>query len=441
MTSALNDPHSTESGPRFPPELMVLVFERLPPDFETLRRTCLVSKQCLSISQPYLFHRVCVNAPKVTSHSRSPCSNLYRVLHESPHIALYIRHLTILSSSIPPARQRISSDEKLPVLLDILVNSKLHSFRMRLSGEPWQELPFALKSSIRSLVNSPSLRDVDFTGFAVVDAAIFKHCRNLQRLKFSEMLELDVEKETGTDEGWSATFSSLTLLDMDVGAFIPWAISTRSFRALRDLRLAFHALTDVPHVKDLLHHISGTLESLHFQPVYSPWPADNFFAISNLPALTSLRLSLGISVQSNPVPWLIYILNNLGNNRLQRLTIDFRIDNRDVVQSLPWATLDSALCGLPVANLHALVVTLFLYKQRLDAVRSIRSQEGTVRWLAGEIPRLLPSAAARDVFEVHELHLSLSRFFYWPGLWLGPVQSAEWAIYAAYRKNTCRLPG
>ncbi|KAF7370073.1 hypothetical protein MSAN_00637300 [Mycena sanguinolenta] len=423
MASILEETTSAEFRPRLPPELLMLILEHLPPDAETLRQTCLVSKQCLSISQPYLFRHIRLSAPKATTdHARSPCSILYQVLLNSPYIALYIRHLTILSASslpraaIPLDRMWISSDETLPALLNILVNAKLQSFRVRLSGESWQDLPLALHSSIRSLVNSPSLRDVDFTGFDVVDAAMFKQSR-IQRLKFSEMGELHVETESDAVETCSSEFSSLTLLDMDIGAVISWAVSSQSFRALRDLRLAFHPLTDIPNVEELLRHIAGTLESLHFQPVYARWSPDNFFRIGELPVLTSLRLSLGISVQSNPVPWVIFILRNLGHNRLQNLTIDLRIDNREVVQSLPWAELNSALCGPPLVNLQALVITLFLYQPRPPGMRALwnRDEEGTIRWLAGEIPRLLPSVAARDVFEVHELQLSFSRFFYWPG--------------------------
>ncbi|KAJ6481062.1 hypothetical protein C8R45DRAFT_1004438 [Mycena sanguinolenta] len=414
MARVLKDSPSAELRPRLPPELLMLILEHVPPDFETLRQTCLVSKQCLSISQPYLFHHICLSAPEATTgHARSSCSVLYQVLLNSPYIALYIRHVTILSASslpraaIPLHRRWISSDETLPALLDILVNSKVQSFRIRLSGEPWYELPLAVQSSIRSLVKSPSLRGVDFSGFDIVDTTIFKQCR-IQRLKFSEMGEIRVKTESDAAET-SAAFSSLTLLDMDIPAVVSWAISSPSFRALRDLRLAFHPLTDVPHVKNLLRHIGGTLESLHFQPVYSRWSPDNFFGLSDLPALTSLRLSLGISMQSDPIPWVIFILRYLGHNRLQSLTMDFRIDNRDVVHTLSWAELNSALCGPPLANLEALVITLFLYQPRPAGMRYLRNQdEETIRWLAGEIPRLLPAAAARDVFQVYELG-----WFFW----------------------------
>jgi hypothetical protein len=140
---------------------------------------------------------------------------------------------------------------------------------MRLSNEHWSRLPVAFQASIRSLIGSPSMVDVDFTGFDVVDTAIFKHCRSLRRLKFSEIFELVVEKDSDADNAWPATFESLTILDtMLVEKMAKWATSTSSFSALRDLRIGFHPVRDGPHVGSLLRHVSGTLESLHLQPIY-----------------------------------------------------------------------------------------------------------------------------------------------------------------------------
>ncbi|KAF7356078.1 hypothetical protein MVEN_00937700 [Mycena venus] len=421
-------PQIDEAGPRLPAELFLLILEHLSQaDIETLRQTCLVSKQWLSISQSRLFEHICLGAPTATSYPRTPCSSLYEVLCGSPYIARYIRHVTILSgpswtTPAPVARRWISSDETLPTLLDLLLKSSVQSFRMRLS-ESWLELPVDLQSSIQLLINSPSMRDVDFTGFNVVDPAIFKNSRSLQRLKFSEIGEFRTEKKSDKNDAWLATFTSLTILDtVGIGAIISWAIATPSFNALRDLRLGFHPLHDVPCVEDLLRHISGTLECLHLQPVYTRWPdPPNFLPIDGLSALTSLRLSLGISEHSNPVPWVIFLLGRLGHNRLEHLTIDLRIDDdRTAVDAIPWAALDSALNEPPLADLHALVLTVFPYTPIYIAGSSqgVASRE-LVRWLVDEMPHLLPRTAARDVFEGHELNFPPSRFFYWPGplLW------------------------
>jgi hypothetical protein len=170
--------------------------------------------------------------------------------------------------------------------------------------------------------------------------------------------------------------------------------------------------------------------------LFPAWPQPaNFLAINRLLGLTSLRLSLGIAVDSNPIPWVVFLLTNFGQIRLQHLTIDLRFDeNRDTIHPLPWAELDSALCEPSLAGVHTLV-TLFLYRspnrarRARSVMRSILGEGVTVPWLAGEITRLLPCAGARDSFEVQELSrfTSLdkfsspsadfcpSRFFYWPG--------------------------
>jgi hypothetical protein len=127
-------------------------------------------------------------------------------------------------------------------------------------------------------------------------------------------------------------------------------------------------------------------------------------ALSDLSALTSLRLSLGISIDSNPVPWAIFLLGTLAPNHLRHLTIDLRVDeNRAAVRALPWAELDAALSEPQLADLHALVLTCFPYENDVRHAPSIQGAHETVQWLNDEIPGLLPRANARDAFESHEL--------------------------------------
>jgi hypothetical protein len=127
-------------------------------------------------------------------------------------------------------------------------------------------------------------------------------------------------------------------------------------------------------------------------------------ALSDLSALTSLRLSLGISIDSNPVPWTIFLLGTLVHNNLRHLTIDLRVDeNGDAVRALPWAELDAVLSEPQLAGLHTLVLTCFPYEYDVRHASSIQGSHDTAKWLTDEIPRLLPRADARDAFKVHEL--------------------------------------
>ncbi|KAJ7509548.1 hypothetical protein B0H11DRAFT_1960080 [Mycena galericulata] len=422
-TVAPND----EPGQRLPPELIQLAIEYLRCEPETLKRTSLVSRQWLPISRTYLFEHICLSAPR-TDRPRTDCSVLYEVLSESPHIALYIRHVTVLaggmwSTKLPLTLRWISSDETLPALLDILSKAepaRVRSLHMRLSGERWTELPEALQTSIRSLINSPSMRDVDLTGVDVVDPTVFQHCPNLRKVKLSEIDILrtadgDLSAEAGP---WSATCESLTILDtVNVPSMLSWAITVPTFRALRELRLGFRPLDGVPYVEDFLRHSRDTLEALHLQPVYARWPIPaDFIDISGLHALTSLRISLGLSVDSDPFPWVIFLLSNLGPNCIQHLTIDLRIsddsDNtRRSVLALPWLDLDSAITQPHLAGLSTLEITCFAYEQH----HPFHASTGTTEWLRQSVTHFLPRSQARDVFEAYELKFPQSRFFYWPG--------------------------
>ncbi|KAJ7736598.1 hypothetical protein DFH07DRAFT_966834 [Mycena maculata] len=437
-----------EADQMFPPELIQLILEFLRHDLGTLKRTSLVCTQWLPISRTYLFDHIYLSAPRpAPRRRRTDCSALYEVLSEAPHIALYIRHVTILSGAVrrPSIRtisselRWITSDETLPALLDIFAKSdagRVQSLHIRLSGESWDELPVPLRTSIRSLINSPSLLDVDLTGFDVIDWTIFERSPNLRRVKLSEIFNAgpasqrrnaDLVPKAGS---WPARCESLTVLDTGhVASVISWVIDTPSFGSLRELRLGFHPSQDVPHVEALLRHISGTLESLHLQPIYNhPWPVPaHFIDISSLRALTSLRLSLGLSVESNPFPWVIFLLNTLGPIRITHLTIDLRVNQNRIreqdVLVFPWDDLDASINQPHLAGLRSLVFTCFAYQSQPS------HSEAIADWLKERFARLLPRSRARDVFEAYELKLPPSRFFYWPGplTWSDSLGAADTA--------------
>ncbi|KAJ7217294.1 hypothetical protein GGX14DRAFT_602853 [Mycena pura] len=416
-----NEPAPTQ---RLPTELLLLTLEHLHADPETLKQACLVSKLWLHISQPCLFNCVCLSAPTADS-PRTACAALYEVLSGSPHIAPFIRHITILGGPVlaapyPSTIRWIPSDETLPALLDVLAAACVQSLHIRLSNERWRDLTVPLKASLHALVSSPTMHDVDLTGFDVVAASLFSRCRTLKRLKLSETANgiLNAELVGGEDtDPWPATCESLTVLDtVHAGDIISWVIRTPSFRTLRELRLGFHPLDDARHVEYVLRYVGDTLESLHLQPVYSrkssylwPDPAD-FIAIGGLFALTSLRLSLGLSLESNPLPWAAFLLGTAAPARLQALTIDLRIgdarrDARQSLLALPWAALDAALSAPHLAGLRALTLTCFEYTPPFLSAPPASSPAGNgiLAWFLDELPRLLPRSRARSIFVAYEL--------------------------------------
>ncbi|KAJ7103864.1 hypothetical protein C8R44DRAFT_988036 [Mycena epipterygia] len=387
-----------ESTRRLPPELIQLILEHLRSEPETLRRTALVSKQWLPTSRVHLFNHVCLSAPHRGS-TRTPCSLLYDVISESPELAYYIRHVSILAGStewanVHPRTRWIVAEDTLSGLLHILArSSRVESVQIRLSGEHWHALPEPLQTSILTFIDSPSMRDVDLTGFDVVDGGFFGRCRSIKRLKLSEIG--DIQVGAAEADVWPTRCDSVTVLDtVRVANIISWVIATPYFCVLREVRLGFDPLDDVAQVEALLSHVSDTLESLHLQPIHQEWSS---------------------------LPWAAFLLSTLSpTNRLTHLTIDLllhvphhRPPDRDGVRALPWAVFDAAL-GLPhLAQLHTLEVTCFASTPGYPL--PFVDSPDIAAWLLNEVSRLLPFAHARDVFGVYQLKFSPSHFFYWPG--------------------------
>ncbi|KAJ7289393.1 hypothetical protein C8J57DRAFT_1277577 [Mycena rebaudengoi] len=417
-TATVEDSQESGLGPIFPPELLQLIIEHLRYDDETLGSVSLASKQCLSICRPYIFSHVVLISNRPESR---PCFVLYKVLSQSPHIASYIRHVTISSAlnAGDGALRWLTSLHGLPLLLDLLRSTdscRVQSFHIRLSGNYWTDIPEDLRVAIRSFISSPSILDVDFTGFDVLDLDTFNQCSSLKRIKFSEIDFV----ESSASGLFSAKCESVTILDTThVETIISWIIRSPSFHALRDLRLAFQprARDDVGYIENLLLHVSDTLESLHLQPVYTVWPIpSNFINISSLRALKSLRLSLGLSEGCNPFPWVVFVLTNLGlDNTIRHLTVDLRAADNAHIDAFSWADLDAALTQLP--GLQSLVVTYHDEIHRATIVEKLKQT------LLDRLPR----TRARDIFEARELNFPRTRFFYWPGPlnWLNSVYTEE----------------
>ncbi|KAJ7486608.1 hypothetical protein FB451DRAFT_1553886 [Mycena latifolia] len=416
--STVLSPGNEETDQMMPPELVELILGHLRYDTDTLRRAAVVSTDWLSIARAYLFEHISLYPP--ISGTRTPCSVLYGVLSKSPHIARYIRHVTVLASLVwpsarPLSRRWILLDETLPLLLDILSNSsRVQTLHVYLSHERWGELPVPLQTVIQSLINLPTMLAVDFTAVAALDVAIFNHCRTLKRLKFSGVEHIPNRASDLPADAWPARCESLTVLDImteDLADIVSWAVSTLTFHALRDLRLGFEPNADVSHVQALLSLVSDTLETLHLQPHYNNRSIQNVLDLSALRMLRTLRLSLWLGATSTALPWATALLRTPGPTRIEHLTIDLRVSECDpAVFALPWAALDDVLYTM---SLRSLALTCFASDPESFTV--LDAWPEAVEWLKSQLPRLLPRAHAYEVFQSRAIEVSRTRFFYWPG--------------------------
>ncbi|KAK7012761.1 hypothetical protein R3P38DRAFT_3584979 [Favolaschia claudopus] len=209
--------HRAESQEGLPTELLLVIFQHLRRDRNALRQACLASRQFLSLSQPCLFEHISLRTQRLRlTKSQSLCSSLYQILCESPHIVTYIRHMDIVSATYVSGRvcRWISGESTLHPLLTFLVDAKiLQTFRLRLSGASWEDLPLKLKHSIRLLMNSPALRNLDLTGFIYPAPEILACVHSLDKLKISGTTSFCPEKLDPEGPLNGGTITSFTLLD------------------------------------------------------------------------------------------------------------------------------------------------------------------------------------------------------------------------------------
>ena len=104
---------------------------------------------------------------------------LLDILSRSPHVATYVRNLTILVHQLDDFLDDVASI--LPLFLqlrNINLTSTIRVYYMR-----WPELPESFQVSFVDCLRLPSMKEVTFFG-AEIPLSILDECRSLKKLKF-----------------------------------------------------------------------------------------------------------------------------------------------------------------------------------------------------------------------------------------------------------------
>ncbi|KAF8519846.1 hypothetical protein JB92DRAFT_3094813 [Gautieria morchelliformis] len=219
-----------------------------------LRACSLVSRLWLPLSQRRLFHSIMFCPWVAEIHAK--VQRLDHVLHNSPHLANYIRVLEIpsMASYLPPTELRdpsIALDKPLSSLLRKVTRVQ----KLKIAYLPWDVLPGDFRQSLCRVLELPSMAFVviynaqftcmdDFTNFIY-------HVRGLMGLSLSYIdtswvPPQSLQAEDNKEKFERHRISHLTRLDMmekDNSVILNWLLGPRSH-------------LDVSHIHTLHIHLS-----------------------------------------------------------------------------------------------------------------------------------------------------------------------------------------
>ncbi|KAJ7654292.1 hypothetical protein B0H17DRAFT_1214387 [Mycena rosella] len=279
-----------------PHELIAAIVDELEDDRESLKACSMVATAFCPPSQRHLFrsmwlHRanwqfytVAQQAPhRGTSIPSGTIRRVSSLLSESPHLAIYVRDLTI---DLPD-----SADEDVP--LEQILQAVLNLERFVISGlfVRWGDLPLPLASAILDIFARPALERLHLLNMQGVPAPAV-----LRVLSFVRVLSIDHTTFAEEDEGSSESAWPLSaprlhhlILSTSIPPTYALMLSPRAPRLTHLKKVLLRVdISARPHAERLLSSIADTLEELELDcgDLSSP------LHLPNLPNLRSLTLRI-----------------------------------------------------------------------------------------------------------------------------------------------------
>ncbi|TFK72846.1 hypothetical protein BDN72DRAFT_876247 [Pluteus cervinus] len=166
-------------GPRFPIELMDLIFSCLVGDAITLARCLFLGKMVFDICHRYLYRVVVIRMPIIDSQStRGYVDKFTRFWTTSRDLIKYVRKLVVISPHVKP---------QYGSLLGLFDNHPIRVFKFIGPSEPNRSVGLAhlaLFAPFLSGWSAESLEELDLTGTHVFPTALLVHLKKIRRLRF-----------------------------------------------------------------------------------------------------------------------------------------------------------------------------------------------------------------------------------------------------------------
>ncbi|KAJ6627350.1 hypothetical protein B0H10DRAFT_381358 [Mycena sp. CBHHK59/15] len=354
-----------DTRPTLPQELVDLILDFT--DNTTLKACSRVARSFLYTSQMHIFSEIKLLPSQWFDFGKNSMTlpRFSRILSRSPHIALYVRSLTVVEGdgviSIPWIRKDV-----LPAVLSMLVNLKGFSMQSpRLLD--WVSLPMTLKNSLQ-VIHGSSLARIqlhkirfDRSGGLI---SLLLGCRNLKSIKFQSVVvtTIDAQDPRIPDE------HRLHLDSLELEPSLPLVhslLTSVDLRSLQHLYVFVSAPVSEPETQRILDGVE-TLVHCHLRLSHHHTDT-SLIDIHKLRHLRTLELSMYFDFEYapdgyDPVEWASNILDSVDkSNQIQTVTLNLNIEEFDPPYLGRLADLERFLVRPEMASLRTVKVNLDSY--------------------------------------------------------------------------------
>ncbi|KAJ7708290.1 hypothetical protein B0H17DRAFT_453897 [Mycena rosella] len=275
--------------PQVPQEIIDAIVESVE-DLATFKACSLVCWAFVPASRTHIFRTVSLDM------LNDAPDKIHAMLLRSPHIALYVRDLTIYRSHDTTSWMRPGSP--LPAVLAMLP----HIQRFSIFGcwGDWGDIPAPLATALLHIVALPKLERLHVLTIANVPAIFLHHALSLRVLSlFYVSLDPTMDTRDLPARVTSPEYLNLSL-DSKVGKLLAH-VGAAPLAAVR--RLALNPIPNSPHsaahLAKVLRGVEGTLERLDLQVHELHWTHPD---TARLRALRTLQLHVIMESPRTPLP-------------------------------------------------------------------------------------------------------------------------------------------
>ncbi|KAF9457646.1 hypothetical protein BDZ94DRAFT_196311 [Collybia nuda] len=401
-----------------PTELLEIIVGLVHDDHTALKALAATSHRSLRQSQRLLFSSIILGQPDHSDIGLSPCQKLHNVMRESPHLATYVRHLSIIDGArhidqplhgwlgflrnISPCREGsafgwVAGEKTLPEVLCQLVNVEHLVIRGSISPlDPclnWGKLPMDTRLALLATVQRPLLSSISISHTSAF-IPLLSCATGPKSVILSNNCVESCQLQDMALQHPPQRICQIDTLDTGVSLNRDWSMLVEygSWIDLSQLRsLTVRGTGSLWKHRELIQQLfksSATLENLH---VYLPSPCPPTYLTSLNPFLCLRSLCVDICPRnmtsgSGYATWLLQLISTVVNpNSIDTLAFQVSYSPlRDLFTPEEFTSLDIALSRPELSSLKLV---------RLKAV-------GVERERVIEYYQKLPSTHARKILSI-----------------------------------------
>lgn len=263
--------------PTVPIELLDAMIDLVSDDPVTLKACALASRSTLRTAQRHLFAAVQLDPPTINAYHQHPnsCDKFHNLISVSPHLATYVRHLSIVDGYHRVSRKLmhdeqftmwlatfltsacrcawVTEDEVLPKVLPQLANIKSLTIQIPNPLTQWGDLSTEVQNALFTTITRPQISKIELLGAACLLPSL-KAASGLKSLSlYDKSTSMTFGQDSTPEVTETRDMCQLESLDICCGSNVQQTLLTEAKSWLDLSSLRSLVLRGPPHFSEYNH--------------------------------------------------------------------------------------------------------------------------------------------------------------------------------------------